>query len=351
MNFNAPKISKSIKAFSLTATSLAMIVSFQNCSHDQDGGFSSDVNTQTATSIQASLSPQQAEIQAGTPQTITSADAPAGAKFYLVSGDGSVDPDTGIYTAPMHATVAVIGMKLGDLASTLVSTITVKIPDETITMTTSPSNAVISSDSLLTITPSGGQAPYTYELKEGSVATGTFHQGLGIFHALTGGSATIVITDAYGVKAEVKLTVSSVVKGMVNEGSTLALSCPTGTTIQTFSFFNYGTSVTTDTGYAVSNSCGLTMGSFINSMNQEGQCIGKASCSIKASNDVFTDPCDGITKSLAAIALCSVAGPANVTPNQPPMNLPGMPGYIAPPPAPTITNSGGDQGVIDLPVQ
>lgn len=55
-----------------------------------------------------SLSPISATIQAGADLTFTAAGGKAPYVFVVVSGDGTIDPSTGIYTAPVSVSVDIV---------------------------------------------------------------------------------------------------------------------------------------------------------------------------------------------------------------------------------------------------
>src|SRR6185312_16086036 len=97
--------------------------------------------------------------------------------------------------------------------------------------------------------------------------------------------------------------VSTTVCGSVAEGSTLKLSCPSGTTISAVSFASYGTPTGSCGSYAASACNAATSLSVVDSA-----CLGRTSCTVTANNATFGDPCYGTDKNLDAQVTCSSAG-------------------------------------------
>jgi len=83
------------------------------------------------------------------------------------------------------------------------------------------------------------------------------------------------------------------------EGSTAALSCPSGQVIGAVSFASYGN---------VTGSCpSLSKGSCHAATSQgkvEAQCLNKSSCVVPANNASFGDPCAGVPKRLGVTYTC-----------------------------------------------
>jgi hypothetical protein len=88
------------------------------------------------------------------------------------------------------------------------------------------------------------------------------------------------------------------------EHGSITLSCPSGQKIQTVVFASYGNAPSGSCGaYKASTSCNAS-----NSVAAvKSACLGKASCSVGAGNDVFGDPCSGVQKKLYADVQCSGA--------------------------------------------
>jgi alpha-galactosidase len=87
--------------------------------------------------------------------------------------------------------------------------------------------------------------------------------------------------------------------GQGNEGSTVALSCPSGQVIKSIAFASYGT----PTGSCPNFSNGSCHASSSKS-KVESACLNKQSCTVGANNAVFGDPCVGVGKKLAVAYSC-----------------------------------------------
>lgn len=88
---------------------------------------------------------------------------------------------------------------------------------------------------------------------------------------------------------------------VANENNNATLSCPAGEIISRIDFASYGLPTgDCDTGY-LSGTCHATT----SASKVEAACLGRASCTVSASNGVFGDPCAGKQKRLAAQYTCS----------------------------------------------
>lgn len=100
--------------------------------------------------------------------------------------------------------------------------------------------------------------------------------------------------------------------GTAREESQATVSCPQGQVISDIRFASYGT----PTG-----SCGSFSKSSCHAANSisivKSRCVGKASCSVDASNSVFGDPCVGTIKTVAIDAICSTSGRADASTSAP----------------------------------
>jgi hypothetical protein len=84
-----------------------------------------------------------------------------------------------------------------------------------------------------------------------------------------------------------------------NEGSTAALSCPSGQVIKSIAFASYGTPTGSCPNF-VASSCHASSSKSV----VEAACLNKQSCTVGASNGVFGDPCVGTYKKLAVAFSC-----------------------------------------------
>ena len=88
--------------------------------------------------------------------------------------------------------------------------------------------------------------------------------------------------------------------GGAPENSSATITCPAGTVISQITFASYGTP-TGSCGSFSPSSCNATTSISLVS----GLCLGKASCTVSASNQVFGDPCVGTYKQLDIQATCN----------------------------------------------
>lgn len=96
--------------------------------------------------------------------------------------------------------------------------------------------------------------------------------------------------------------------GTADEGGSVRLSCPEGFRIESVLFSSYGTP-TGECGAFVEGTChAATSTSAV-----EDICLGRAACTVPASNSMFTDPCNSTTKALAVEIEC-VEGEPTVDP-------------------------------------
>ena len=87
--------------------------------------------------------------------------------------------------------------------------------------------------------------------------------------------------------------------GTANEYESLTLSCPVGQRIADVRFASYGLPAGQCGSFSATSCHASSSVATIGS-----QCIGKQSCTVAASNDVFGDPCPGYIKQLSAEVRC-----------------------------------------------
>ncbi|MCC6903238.1 MAG: hypothetical protein IT377_29975 [Polyangiaceae bacterium] len=88
------------------------------------------------------------------------------------------------------------------------------------------------------------------------------------------------------------------------ENTALTLTCPSGTVVTGISFASYGTPGTCDD--PKTGDCDASSSKSVT----ECYCLGRASCTVEATNGNFGDPCVGIGKSLLVVASCGAASDA-----------------------------------------
>jgi hypothetical protein len=105
------------------------------------------------------------------------------------------------------------------------------------------------------------------------------------------------------------LASSADVCSTANEDGTASLACPSGKVISSIVFASYGSPTGTCGAFKASSCNAATSMSVVQSA-----CLGKASCSVAASNGTFGDPCSGVDKTIAVDVICS----SSVTPTPTP---------------------------------
>ena len=165
--------------------------------------------------------------------------------FSLVSGAGSINISTGLYTAPAANGSAVVHVTdaLGNTAS---ATVTVTSP-----LSLSPATVTLAVNNTTTFAAVGGTGPFTYAIQSG---TGTVNASTGVFTApATSGSAVVRVTDSLGatdtssVTVNPALTISPTSQTIFVNG-TVSFSQAGGVAPYTFSVFSGTGSVNATTG-------------------------------------------------------------------------------------------------------
>ncbi len=91
---------------------------------------------------------------------------------------------------------------------------------------------------------------------------------------------------------------------IADEGRSATLSCSGGATISAIQFASYGTPTgSCQTGHRTGSCHASSSADKVRSA-----CVGKTSCTVAASNAVFSDPCVGTRKQLAVTYTCSTGG-------------------------------------------
>lgn len=211
---------------------------------------SADITIHPALAIAAS----QSVLPAGGSATFSATGGVVPYEFSVVSGGGSVNSSTGVYSAP--ASASSVTVKVTDSRGNTSSiAITVKDP-----VAISPSSITLAVNNSTTFAASGGLAPFTYSILSGG---GTIGSSTGIYVApATAGSAVVRVVDALGQTAQASLTVNPALNlspasiDVVQTGS-VSFSAAGGVTPYTYSIVSGGGSINNSTGeYTAPNTAG-----------------------------------------------------------------------------------------------
>ncbi len=141
----------------------------------------------------------------------------SGYTFSKISGVGSIDANTGVYTAPSSATVgsstAVIQVtdSVGLTKTATISLATSVTSAQRLTVSVASSVALVNQTTQ--ITASGGTAPYTYGVSGGGSIDGSGRYTAPSTLSGTEQTVTITVTDSAGISATAPITVTQVVVG------------------------------------------------------------------------------------------------------------------------------------------
>ena len=121
--------------------------------------------------------------------------------YSIISGTGSIDPNTGVYTAP--AANGSAGVRVTDTVGNFANaTVTI-----TTTLLMSPPSIVLAANNTTTFTGTGGTPPFAYSLVSG---TGSINASSGLYTApAAAGSATVRVTDSLGATNTSTVTVNA----------------------------------------------------------------------------------------------------------------------------------------------
>ncbi|HET9502620.1 MAG TPA: LamG-like jellyroll fold domain-containing protein [Hymenobacter sp.] len=128
----------------------------------------------------------------------------------------------------------------------------------------------------------------------------------------SGGTATVAATSLYTGPAgsncgTFTIGAQKILSAYATEGNTITLTAPAGTTFTAVAFASYGAPIANSNGtYTVSPSCHAPNSQSV----VEAAALGKNTFTIKADNNIFSDPCFGTNKALAIQVSYGAAQPA-----------------------------------------
>jgi len=147
------------------------------------------------------ISPSTYELAVNNSTTFTAGGGSSPYTFSLVSGTGSINATTGVYTAPAGAGSAVVRVT-DSLGATDDASITINAA-----LQISPTSQTTLINTTIAFSESGGVSPYSYSLVSG---TGSINSSSGVYTAPgSNGSAVVRVTDAIGNTADAAITVTT----------------------------------------------------------------------------------------------------------------------------------------------
>jgi hypothetical protein len=126
------------------------------------------------------------------------------------------------------------------------------------------------------------------------------------------GAAVVAATSLYTGPAasncgSFTIGAQKIMTGYVNEGGSITLTAPAGTTFTAVAFASYGSPIANNNGtYSISSTCHASNSQSV----VEAAAVGKSTFTIAADNTLFGDPCFGTGKALAIQVSYGSAQPA-----------------------------------------
>jgi alpha-tubulin suppressor-like RCC1 family protein len=174
------------------------------------------------------LSPLSQVININDSLQFTASDGVPPYTFSILSGTGSIDSSSGLYTAPVSSGNAQI-----EVADSYGNTVTANIII-TSPMNISPSSITLAVNNQTTFTVAGGTGPYTYSMVSGG---GSINASTGVYTAPAGsGSAVVRVTDSLGATSQASIS--------INPALAISPSAPTTSTSSGTIFFTAAGGVT-----------------------------------------------------------------------------------------------------------
>ncbi len=159
-------------------------------------------STNVTVTTTMTLTPSAVSLAVNNTQSFSVSGGTGPFSFALVSGIGSINSATGVYTAPAGTGSAVVRVT-DSLGATDTANITVNAA-----LAISPTSQTTLINSVISFSATGGVAPYTFAVASG---TGTINSATGSYTAPpANGNATVQVTDSYGNTATATIIITSV---------------------------------------------------------------------------------------------------------------------------------------------
>jgi hypothetical protein len=175
--------------------------------------------------------------------------------YSILSGSGTIDSSTGVYTAPPSAGTDVVRVS-DSIGNTSDATVTVNAG-----LAISPTSLTLAVNNTSTFSVTGGASPYVFSVSAG---TGTVNASTGAYTApAAAGSATVLVTDARGNTASAAVTVRAALaispsSQTVATGNSISFSAANGVSPYAYSVVSGGGTVNASSGVYTAGSVGTT---------------------------------------------------------------------------------------------
>jgi gliding motility-associated-like protein len=211
------------------------------------------------------------------------------------SGSGNIAAFTAVNagTAPVTATISVIGTNTG--CASAPSTFTISV-NPTPTVNNFTSQTVCAGSATTAVVPGGAVTGTNYNWTNSNTSIGLAASGTGtipsftaVNAAATAATATVTVTPVYGGNMGTTF-------GEAAENGSITLTAPTGTYFTGVQFASYGTPTGTLGSYTVGSCHAANSSSVVAAL-----AVGQTTVTIPANNATFGNPCGSTPKTLAVV--------------------------------------------------
>ncbi len=217
---------------------------------DSNGNF---VDSNVTVTAGLSISPASTTLAVNNTVTFVAANGATPYTFSILSGTGTVNATTGLYTAPATAGSAVVRVT-DNLGATANANVTVNAA-----LAITPATKTLAVNNVFTFTATGGVSPFTYSLFSGG---GVINASTGAYTApATAGSAVVRVTDGLGNVSNSNVTINaalliSPLTATISSTGTQAYSSTGGVSPFTYSIVSGPGSINASTGLYTAASAG-----------------------------------------------------------------------------------------------